>query len=85
MRLVEHTACTEEIRNAYRILLRKHEGRRHSEDPGIDGRTVLKWISRKYAWCEVVGCIHVSQDSDQWQVLVDAVMNLHVPQKAPNF
>jgi hypothetical protein len=78
MRLVEHTACTQEIRNAYRILLWKHEGRSHSEDPGIE-------VDLKEIWCEVVGCIHVSQDSDQWQALVDAVMNLHVPQKAPNF
>ena len=29
---------------AYRILVRKHEGRiHHLEDPGVDGRIILKW------------------------------------------
>jgi hypothetical protein len=34
-----------ERRGAYRALVGKLEGRRdHLEDPGVDGRIILKWI-----------------------------------------
>jgi hypothetical protein len=33
-----------ERRGAYRALVRKPEGRNHLEDPGVDGRIILKWI-----------------------------------------
>jgi hypothetical protein len=36
----------EEIRNAYKILVRKPEGKRHAEDLGIGGR-ILEWILGK--------------------------------------
>jgi hypothetical protein len=29
-------------RGAYRALVGKHEGRNHWEDPGVDGRIILK-------------------------------------------
>jgi hypothetical protein len=31
-------------RSAIQGLVGKTEGRNHSEDPGIDGRIILKWI-----------------------------------------
>jgi len=31
-----------EMRSVYRILVRRCEGRNHLEDPGIDGKIVLK-------------------------------------------
>ena len=38
----------------YRILVEKPEGERHNlEDPGVDRRIILRWISRKWdvrAW-----------------------------------
>jgi len=37
-----------ERRGAYRILVGKPEGRYRLEDPGINGRIVLRWIFRKW-------------------------------------
>jgi len=39
-------------RSAYRILVGKPEGKRPLEDPGVDGRIILKWIFQQ--WVEVV-------------------------------
>jgi hypothetical protein len=47
------------------------------EDPGIDGRIILKWVFEK-----VDGgmyCIDLSQDRDRWQALVNVVLNLWAP------
>jgi hypothetical protein len=35
------------MRNIYRILVRKPEGKMSLEDPGIDGKIILEWISGK--------------------------------------
>jgi hypothetical protein len=50
----------------------------HLEDPGIDGRIILKFIFKKrdgggVAW------IDMAQDRDRWWAVVSAVMNLRVP------
>jgi hypothetical protein len=47
MRWVGHVACMGEGRGAYRSLVGRPEGRNHLEDPGIDGRMILKWIFKK--------------------------------------
>jgi len=39
---------------------------------------------REVGW-EVVDWRHLAQDEDQWQTLVNTVMNLQVPYKADNF
>ena len=36
-----------ERRGVYRVLVGKPEGRAHLEDPGVDGRIILRWIFRK--------------------------------------
>jgi hypothetical protein len=37
-----------EGRGAYRVLVGRPEGRRSLENPGIDGRIILKWIFKKW-------------------------------------
>jgi hypothetical protein len=39
-----------EMRNAYKILFRKPEGKNHSEDLGVDGMVILKWMLGKQGW-----------------------------------
>jgi hypothetical protein len=49
----------------------------HLEDPGIDGRIILKLIFKK--WDGGMDWIELSQDRDMWRAVVNAVMNLRVP------
>jgi hypothetical protein len=44
MRWARHIARMGEVRNAYKILVRKPEKRNHSEGLSIDGRITLKLI-----------------------------------------
>jgi hypothetical protein len=46
-------------------------------DPGVDGRIILKWISKR--WVGGMDWIELAQDRDRWQALVNAVINLRVP------
>jgi hypothetical protein len=45
------------------------------EGLGIDGNIILKWIVKKVGW-EGVYWIHLAQDRDKWQAVVNMVMNL---------
>ena len=57
--------------------MRKPEGRNHLEDPGLDGRIILKWIFDK--WDGDVDLIDLSQDRVRWRAVVNAVMRLRFP------
>jgi len=50
----------------------------HLEDPGLDGRIILRRIFRKWD-VGVIDCIDLTQDRDRWQAVVNSVMNLRVP------
>jgi hypothetical protein len=39
----------------------------HLEDPGVDGRIILKWILQK--WDEGKECLDLAQDRDRWRAL----------------
>jgi hypothetical protein len=67
-----------ERRGLYRVLVRNLRERGHLEDPGIEGRTILRWIFRKkdggsMNWTDM------AQDRDRWRALVKAVISLRVP------
>jgi len=46
MRWAGHVAGLGESRGVHRVLVGKPEGKSHLEDPGIDGRIILRWIFR---------------------------------------
>jgi hypothetical protein len=66
-----------ERRGACRVLVGKPAGRNHFEDPGLDGRIILKWMFEK--WDGGLYWINLAQDRDRWRALVNAVMDFRVP------
>jgi hypothetical protein len=62
-------------RNAYRILVGKTEGKRPLGTPRSRWEDNIKMDLRKIGWDR----IELSQDRDQWRVLVNMVMKLQVP------
>jgi hypothetical protein len=49
----------------------------HLEDPGVDGRIILKWTCERLDGG--MDWIDLAQDKDRWRALVNAVMDLRVP------
>jgi hypothetical protein len=75
---VGHIAHIEEMRNAYKILVGKPEGKRPCGGPRYIWEDNIRMDLREIGW-EGVDWIHLAQDRDQWQALVNMVMNLWVP------
>jgi hypothetical protein len=67
-----------ETRNAHTILVGKPEGKRHSEELGVDGRIILKWILRKLGWKLWTGFIWL-RIGNSGKVVVNTLMNFRVP------
>jgi hypothetical protein len=72
MKGVRHRAYMGEIRNVYKILVQKPEGKDHLEDLGTDGSLILKWTLGKML--ERVEWIHLVQNKDWWKALVNTVI-----------
>jgi len=77
MRLAGHAARTRKMRNLYKIVVGKHEGKRtlgrRSRRWGDNIRMDLKEIGLKG-----VGLNHLTQERVQWRAVVNTVMNLWV-------
>jgi hypothetical protein len=72
-----------EMRYAYRILIEKLQGKR------LFGRPRSRWenvrMDLRKIVCEGVDWMHLAQDMEQCRTLVNAVINLRVPQMEENF
>jgi hypothetical protein len=49
----------------------------HLEDPGVDGRIILKWIFERLGGG--VDWIDLAEDKDRWRAFVNTAINLGVP------
>jgi hypothetical protein len=67
-----------EMRNAYKILVGKSEGKRPLGGPGRRWEDNIK-IDFWEICLEGVDWIHVAQDRDRWRALVKTVTNLRFP------
>jgi hypothetical protein len=56
----------------------KPKEKRPQKDQGIDGRMGLEWILGRLVGGGGVEWIHLAQDRDRWQAVMNVVMNLHV-------
>jgi hypothetical protein len=73
-----HVACRRKKRNAYKILVRKPEGKRPL------GRSRCRWednikIDIKEIGWDGMDWIDLVLDRDHWRAFVDTVMTLRVP------
>jgi len=54
-----HVACMEEIKNAYKILVRRLKGRDHFEDLGVNERIIWSKMDLRETEWEGVDWIHL--------------------------
>jgi hypothetical protein len=73
-----HVARVGEKRNAYRILVGNPEGKRPLGRPRRRWEDNIKMDLREIEW-GVMDWIDLAQDRDQWNALVNTVVNLRVP------
>jgi len=67
-----------ERRGVYRVLERKHGGKRYLGRPRSRWEENIK-MDLLEVGCEGMDWIELGQDRDMWWALVNAVMNLRVP------
>jgi hypothetical protein len=77
MRWAGHVEPMGEGTNMYMLSVGKPKRKKHLKDQRIDGRIGIKMDLREIGWTGVEW-IHLAQDRDFWQALVNAVMNLQV-------
>jgi hypothetical protein len=83
MGVVGHVAHMGEMRNVYKILVGKSEGKGPLRKHRQKWEYIIRMNLREIGW-EDVDWIHL-KDMDQWQALVKMVMDLQVPKKVRNF
>jgi hypothetical protein len=57
-------------------------------DGWMDGWTdgwMDEWMGNREGWREDVDWMHLAQDRDQWQALMNTVLNLRVQKREGNF
>jgi hypothetical protein len=84
MRWVGHVARRGERRGVYRVLVGKPERKRPLGRPRRTWEDNIKMDLQEFG-CGGVDWIELAQDRDGWRELVNALMNLRVPQNAGNF
>jgi hypothetical protein len=67
-----------EIRNAYKVLVGKPEGKRPRRRPMHRFEDNIGTDLREIRW-EDVDWIHLAEDRNLWRAVVNTVMNLRVP------
>jgi hypothetical protein len=72
-----HVAYMWEMRNAYKILVGKLEGKRPLKRPRHRWDDTIKMNLREIGW-DGVNWIHLAQDKDRWQAFVNTVKKLWV-------
>ena len=78
-----HVARMGERRCRYMSLVEKSEGKNHFEDPGVDGRIILRWKFMK--WDGGIDWIYLVEVMERWRALVNAVVNFRFPYGVGNF
>jgi len=74
MKYTEHVECKEEMRNSHKNLVRKSEQQDYV-------RLMHRWANNikmdlKNRKCTDVNCIPLAYCRDQWEALVNTVMNI---------
>jgi len=77
MRWAVHVARMRDRRGIYSVLVGKLSERDNLEDPGVDGKIILRQIFKK--WDGDMDWIDLFQDGDSWRAFVKTVMNIRVP------
>jgi hypothetical protein len=78
MRWAGHVARMGEVRGAYSIFIGRPEGRRPLGRPRRRWEDNIKMDLGEIGFGDV-DWIHLAQDTDRWQALVNTVKNLQVP------
>lgn len=74
MKYTEHVECKEEMKDSHKSLVRKPEGQDYV-------RLIHRWVNDikmdlEKRECTDVNCIPLAHCKDQWQALVNTVMNI---------